>query len=318
MGNLLPRFVSLGSIFGFALPIAAQAPTLSVAGTLVATASGVTQQFGPAALPPLGASASQVVASAQATSSVGPAVAPPVGTAGLRCTVGGTAQIPSFGQPAGSFAASSDVLLAIAPAAMGSAVLVVRWQATAGGGTASVSIDVGDDGSNEWSETVSLFRPSADLTGELGVAVAAGTPVRVRQSAQGSAFIGFVQSQARLDLTVYPAASPIANGASGCLPLTWVRPAAGAVELRCTPPSASPTIYVFGFAAQNSILPYPPGCPLLLQVATMVPVATVGGIAAFPVPDVVLSPGFVVHAQAIPVVGPNDVRSTGAVVMRGV
>lgn len=100
------------------VPLAAQAPTLSVAGTLVATASGVTQQFGPAALP-----------------------------------------------PAGSFAASSDVVLTIAPAAMGTAVLVVRWQATAGGGTASVSIDVGNDVSNEWSEAVSLFRPSADLTG---------------------------------------------------------------------------------------------------------------------------------------------------------
>jgi hypothetical protein len=156
------------------------------------------------------------------------------------------------------------------------------------------------------------------VTGELGVAVAAGTPVRVRQSAQGTALFGFVQSQARLDLTVFPGASPITNGASGCLPLTWVRPAAGTTELRCTPPSGSPTIYVFGFAAQNSTLPYPPGCLLLVQVATMVPVATVGGIAAFAVPDVVLPPGFVVHAQAIPVVGPNDVRSTGAVVMRGV
>ena len=75
---------------------------------------------------------------------------------------------------------------------------------------------------------------------------------------------------------------------------------------------------MFGFAAQNSTLPYPPGCPLLLQVATMVPVATVGGTAAFSVPTVVLPPGFVIHAQAIPVVGPNDVRSTGSVVMRGV
>lgn len=318
MTNLFRRFSCLGCLFGMVLPLAAQVPTLSVSGTLVATASGVTQQFGPAALPPAGASASQVVPSAQATSSIGPAVALPAGTAGLRSAVSGTALIPSFGQPAGSFSASSDVLLSIAPVAMGTAVLVVRWQATAGGGTASASIDIGDDGSNEWSEAVSLFRPSADVTGELGVAVAAGTPVRVRQSAQGTALFGFVQSQARLDLTVFPGASPIANGASGCLPLTWVRPDAGAVELRCTPPSGSPTIYVFGFAPQNGTLPYPPGCPLLLQVATMVPVAAVGGMAAFSVPTVVLPPGFVVHAQAIPVVGPNDVRSTGSLVMHGV
>lgn len=318
MNNMLRRLTFFGSLVCTMLPLAAQAPTLSVAGTLVATASGATQQFGPAALPPAGASASQWAANAQAMASIGPGVALPVGTAGLRSTVSGLAMIPSFYQPGGSFSVSSDVLLTIAPAAMGTAVLVVRWQATAGGGSASVSIDVGDDGSTEWSAAVSVFLPSADLTGELGVAVAAGTPVRVRQATQGSAVFGFVQSQASLDLTVFPGASPIANGASGCLPLTWVRPAAGAVDLRCTPPAGSPTIFLFGFAPQNGTLPWAPGCPLLLQVATMVPVATVGGTAVFPVPDVVLPPGFVVHVQAMPVVGPNDVRSTGSLVMRGV
>ena len=46
MPNLFRGFVFFGSIIGLAVPIAAQTPTLSVAGTLVATASGVTQQGG--------------------------------------------------------------------------------------------------------------------------------------------------------------------------------------------------------------------------------------------------------------------------------
>lgn len=312
----IPSLARVAFLCLLAVPIMAQAPILSASGTLVATYNSATQQVGPGPIPAAGAQAySPGAGASHALSSVFPLPtnSSTPGAAGIGLAITGFGSAPF----AGTYSVSSDVLLTLAPIPIGTAVLQVQWTRDTTGVAAatplSVSIDVGDDGSNEFTASLSGWSPQVTSIRELGLPVAAGGMIRVRQTVAGSGSVG----RSRLDLQVFPAASPVDAGAAGCFALTHRRPAAGTIELICSPPSGSPTIFLFGTAPLAGTLPWAPACPLLLQLSTMIPAPVVGGVATLAVADAVLPPGFTYYTQAISVVNSNDVRSTGALVMRG-
>lgn len=302
------------------LPLVGQAPTYTASGTMIATFNGVTQQFA-GAIPPSGAQAySPGFGLSVALASASPAVSTPGSLPGYYLSMEGISASPNFG----SYDVSSDVVLTItsAPNTPGNGVLRMFWQRSTQGSlfgppALAMSIDIGNDGTIEFAASLSSTNAQATIVQEFAIGAASGVPVRVRQSATGGGSSVTRSGRSAIWFDVTPGASPITTGAAGCFPLTHTRTAPGSFELSCSPPSGSPTIFLFGRQPLTATLPWAPACPLLLQLETAIPAVMVGGVATLPLSNVVLPPGLTFHTQAIAVVNSNDVRSTNALLMTG-
>ncbi|MCK5941885.1 MAG: hypothetical protein KAI24_07965, partial [Planctomycetes bacterium] len=175
-----------------------------------------------------------------------------------------------------------------------------------GGASASMSVDVGADGSVELA--------SAGGTAHVAVAVpASGVVVRVALYASASAGTGSVWSLATASVSaefvpgravVEPfAPSPSAAGLSATLlgPDRWQLELAG-------PAGTAPLLTVFGFAATN--VPVAPGLVQLVSVDTVLP----GGVFVFDLPA--LPAGFALYAQGLVHGGPGSLLASNSVRVR--